>query len=370
MENNLKIIHIADIHFGKKDDIKLYDELQDFINKIKSLSISDGIDMVCIEGDLYDRIIKFNEYSSELIVQFITSLCKLSNQYNFLFRIIKGTKTHDYNQLNVFKSFESNYPLFKIINRVETETIEKENESFNILYLPEEYIDNIYEYYSDYFNQEYDMILGHGMIDFVSFTGTEDENSERFVKNAPVFKAKDLMNICNGYVIFGHIHDFHEYKDKIYYCGSYSRFSFADTEDKGYIYTSVSKDSSKNIIEFYVNEKAPKYHCIDLDLYEFKSTEDKLKFINETKKNYDFIKIKTTKNEENIDILKSIVSSDNSIKMEIKNISNEDETVDTEYLFILNREYDLPTTIQKFLDLKYNKKLDLEYIKEILKPTL
>lgn len=365
-------VHIADIHFGKKDDLKLYDELKLFISSLNEYIETEKVHLLCIEGDLYDRVIKMNELTSKLVIDFINELCELTDKHQIYFRILKGTKGHDFNQLSVFKGLESKYPYFKIISNVEKELLDVKYDDgseieYNVLYLPEEYPSNVYSYYSDYFNDEYDQIMGHGMIDFVAFTGNDDENSERFVRNAPVFKSKDLINICNGPIVFGHIHDFHEYKEKIYYCGSYSRYSFADQEDKGFLFTKFYPENNTFDIEFIENPEAPTYYVVNLDeISESWSSDEKIKYLNYLKKEYDFIKIKTSNTEGNVDLIKTLVSKDESFKMEVKNLDVEEEKVDEQFLFILNREYDLPTTIQKYIQLTSDREIPLDTIKEII----
>ena len=368
MSNNnfFKLVVIADIHFGKKDDNRLYSELKtNFLNVIEEIQNDDNenkINMVCIAGDLFDRIIKMNEYSAKIIFDFVSDLCYFGKKYGVFIRILKGTKTHDFNQLQVFKSLEIKYSNFRIIETVETEYIKE----LKFLYLPEEYPENIYNYYSSYLNDTYDCIIGHGMIDSVAFVPQDD--SERIVRNAPVWKLEDLMNICKGPVIFGHIHDFHEFKDKVYYCGSFSRFSFADKEDKGFLVFNINKENPENYEgTFYENEDAPTYKVINIDDISNLDNEAKLKLINKTKKEYDFVKIKANKNNnETLDIIKNITSEDPSIKMEIKNVSVEDNKIDEKYLFILRREYDIYNTIKKFIEIKYNKNISLEKIKSII----
>ena len=97
---------IADIHFCKKDDEGLYARLKKyFIAKIEEEK--DDLDYIVIAGDLFDRILKWNEIGSNIVLRFIEELIGLSIKYDFKIRILKGTKTHDFNQLNNFKYLES-----------------------------------------------------------------------------------------------------------------------------------------------------------------------------------------------------------------------------------------------------------------------
>ena len=370
--NNFRVVTIADIHYGKKDDIKLTNELKEiFFKEIMSMELNyeePHIDLIVIAGDLFDRVIRMNEYSAKLVMDFVGDLCEFCHENSIQLRILKGTKTHDFNQLQVFHNLRMKYSNFEIVNNVGKEdlVVSSLKKPIKILYLPEEYPDNFNKYYGDYLEDTYDIIFGHGMIDFVAYTGDESD-SERFVRNAPVWKSETLMNICNGPIIFGHIHDMKEYKDKIYYCGSYSRYSFADQEDKGFLVFDINMDdTSKYDGSFIENTLAPTYHEIDISELNGMSSEVQLAYINKMKKQYDFIKIRANKNnKENLDLIKNILQNEEDIKIDIKNVSVDDEKVPEEYMFIIRKEYDPYETVSRFAKLKHNKNIPTSYIKEL-----
>ena len=368
-KNKFNIMVLGDIHFGKKNDSKLYQDLQKyFIDYIPEFEKECGkLGMIVIVGDLFDRIIKMSETSSNYVLKFIESLCNISSEKGIYLRLIKGTKGHDFNQLNNFLHLEANHPLFKIIHTREKECIEWGDYIYNILYLPEEYPENYNKYYNEYLNiksdeNKYDFIFGHGMIDFVAYTG--DENILRKIKrNEAIHKADTLDKICNYYTIFGHIHDLKEYKDKIYYTGSFERFSFADQEEKGYIVLSINPDDDYKEIYFIENENASTYYILNLDEYEFNSTEEKLTFIDECKNKYNYVKIIVPENEENKELLKKVVSSEVSIQ--IKN-SVKEEIVDERFRFLINRELPVDESISKYIEITTGKKLSNDIINKII----
>lgn len=360
------ILHIADIHFGKKNDSKLYqDLLEGFINRIPEIQKEfNHIDAVIIEGDLFDRVIKMSENSSMYVIKFMEKLCEMTKTYGFYLRLIRGTKGHDYNQLRNFIHMEESYPLFKIINTVSTEDLEMNGYEYSILYLPEEYPENYDKYYKNYLNQEYDYIFGHGMIDFVSFTGDESVK-RKITRNEAVHKVDTLNKITNYFVIFGHIHDMMNYKnkDKIMYVGSFERFSFADQEVKGFLLTRVDPETGDTEVIFYENENASVYNILNLDDYEFETTEDKIKFIDEEKKKCDYLKVIINKDEENKELLKGVLSSD--IKIESHNKIPED-VVDERFMFLIKRELPLDQSIKKYIQLTINKDYKLEDINKYI----
>ena len=206
MDNRVNYVVIGDIHVGKKDDRRLADELEKhFTEYIKLHHEREGLELIVVAGDLFDRIVRLNEFAGIYAVSFMRNLVEWSYDNNILVRILKGTKTHDYNQLDALNDIEKDYPNFKIIRKVEKEDMILNDNNFNVLYLPEEYPTDPDNYYEEYFNVEdktYDMIFGHGMIDFVAFTGYEDD-SENPVRHTPTHKADELIRLSKGPVLFG-----------------------------------------------------------------------------------------------------------------------------------------------------------------------
>ena len=95
----LIMVHIGDIHFGAFDSERLYKELKyEFIKKIKRLP---RIDLLSINGDLFDRDLSMNTNHAYYLMRFLDDLYKLARK-GFIdkIRIIKGTKSHDHDQLD------------------------------------------------------------------------------------------------------------------------------------------------------------------------------------------------------------------------------------------------------------------------------
>lgn len=368
LKRALNTLHIADIHFGKKNDQKLYNDLKsNFLDNIPEIIKEyDHLDLIVIEGDLFDRVIKMTEVSSNYVLKFITELCELSAKYNFYIRLIQGTKSHDNNQLNNFNHLEVKYPLFKMFKTVNTEILSVRDYDYKLLYLPEEYPENYKKYYKPYFNHEehYDMILGHGMIDFVAFTGNEEIKS-KIKRNEAVHSVDNLLNFCDYFCVFGHIHDFQNYNDmdKVFYTGSFERFSFADQEDKGYLLTRIDPETDETESVFYENENASTYNILNLSDYEFESTEDKLAFIEEEKNKCDYLKVIINKDESNKDLLKGVLSSD--IKIESHNKLPE-EVVDERFNFLIKKELPIDKSIAKYIELTTGEKVTTTSINKLI----
>lgn len=358
----MRLVNISDIHIGKKDDMRLKEELEIFFDYLKD---TENIDMITISGDLFDRVLTANEYGTTLALEFIQRLIDLYIP-EIDIRIIKGTRSHDFNQLDILKVFkEKAGSHFKIIEKNEVEVFN----GYKILYLPEEYPTDYGDFYKENLlgveDKVYDFIIGHGMIDFIAFTGYEDDSENR-VHGTPTHKADDLIRVTKGPIIFGHIHEKQEYKDKIYYTGSYSRYSFDTPSEKGFMVFDIDDDDpSKFKMTFIENTKAPTYAVLDIDKLNLEGVDDHVKYIKELSDKYDFVKIKTG-NKANLDIARALTEKDSSIKVQSVNKEKETIKVDPKYEYILKKELPLNETIRKFMNEEYDKDIDLDFISKVI----
>lgn len=358
----MKLVNISDIHIGKKDDMKLKEELEIFFDYLKD---TENIDMITISGDLFDRVLTANEYGTTLALEFIQRLIDLYVP-EIDIRIIKGTRSHDFNQLDILKVFkEKAGSHFKIIEKNEVEVFN----GYKILYLPEEYPTDYNDFYKENLlaveDKVYDFIIGHGMIDFIAFTGYEDDSENR-VHGTPTHKADDLIRVTKGPIIFGHIHEKQEYKDKIYYTGSYSRYSFDTPSEKGFMVFDIDDDDPSNFkMTFIENTSAPTYAVLDIDKLNLEGVDDHVKYIKELSDKYDFVKIKTG-NKANLDIARALTEKDSSIKVQSVNKEKETIKVDPKYEYILKKELPLNETIRKFMNEEYDKDIDLDFISKVI----
>ena len=288
--NPLFIASISDIHFGAMDPDRLYNELVEMF--LKPISESD-LDLVMLCGDYWDKKLILTDRSAILGINFLTELIKVCKNKNIKIRLLKGTFTHDLNQLESFRSF-IDYDTFNIINTV----TEEEIKGNKILYVPEEYPENKEEFYKDYFNDEkknyYDMIFGHGTIEFQAWQSQLIE-SEKPIKSAPVFNEEYLMQFSKGPIVYGHIHVATSYKNKIYYCGSFSRFAHNEEKEKGFL--TIEYDNGKYSVDFQENTLAQKFIKLNFESFgkSNETFEDKLEalkcFINKIYDEVSAIKI-------------------------------------------------------------------------------
>lgn len=250
---------LSDPHSGAFDAKQWYKELEEgFLTDIKKLSI---LDFLIITGDYFDTKISANSDHAKYALKFLTELLKVCAGKNTKFRIVKGTESHDNKQLEMFDGLGGVTNCdFRVIHTVEKEWL---FEDMRVLYIPEEYMEDKDEYYKDYFDEEYDYIFGHGLVDKAVFLAASQE-SESTRSQAPIFKTDQLQAICKGPIYFGHIHKPMKV-GRFRYVGSYSRWAFGEEEDKGYLMTYYTPITGDYVDEFIVNENARRFDTVKIE---------------------------------------------------------------------------------------------------------
>ena len=95
----LKIISIADIHFGALDPQYQYTQLKaQFIDRLRNLDF----DILEICGDLFDSKYMGNNPIISYALLFIDEVVKLCRDKQATILLLSGTESHDSGQLSLF----------------------------------------------------------------------------------------------------------------------------------------------------------------------------------------------------------------------------------------------------------------------------
>lgn len=256
MENNIGILWLGDIHMGIAHTPHLYEELMAIVPKTIEEK-GQNIKAVIIVGDYFEKeLVGSHKYYA---TKFFAELARICNEKGLALRMVKGTPSHDHNQLNGF--FANTNTLlpdlnFKIINTVETENLF----GLDILYIPEEQLKDQDEYYAPFKVNKYDVIAGHGTWDFAPKAAFQLGNNDPDKLASPVFLTKEWDHVIpKGFTVFGHIHSGNWYKNKYFYTSSFSRWKFGEEERKGFLYSETNLETKEYKVEFIENTLAPTY---------------------------------------------------------------------------------------------------------------
>lgn len=363
---------IADIHFDAGDDLDLYNQLKD--NFIEPISKLPKLDMIVLGGDTYNSKVQLESRASKLSMKFINSdLVDVAKDKEACIRIIKGTHSHDNDQLDNFRHLEERVDVdVKIINKVERESYK----GFNFLYIPEEYIKDQDEYYKPYMQYQYDMAFGHGMFEAVSFT---DNHGEINMKNAPVFKNNYFKNNVKGPVLFGHIHTNTRVNDQVYYPGSFSRWIMGEEKKKGFFIFIYNRETGKFLVLPYWNKGAKKYVTMEIDPFLKYPIEVITNSIDNTIKSEGVTKLRINisyfgndpNKLANIKMIKDFYSGRRDIIVNIKNKkiqkieAKKKETV-TKFNYIFDKGKPIEEKVSRYIKEEFDYNISDERVKEIL----
>ena len=369
---------VGDIHFGYYPPELLYKEFNLIIDSIDKYQP----DCVVIAGDYYDTKLSMASAHSVYSIKAFSNLIKKCENMNIKVRQIKGTNSHDpENQLkNLAQIANSSRCDYKLILTVDEEELFP---GFNILYIPEEYMDDKDTYYALYFKNRYQAIFGHGMFEETNFS---TQTKFKSMRKYPVFNSADMEVICEGPIVFGHIHKAQRIRERIQYTGSLVRSRFGEEESKGIYYVDFDTDTKETNFEFIENEITMKYDTIEVkdtnDIFNKPINEQIAyfkKLIDEYKQDYLRIKIYLPEDMMNSSLLtdnlnvifndmkdvKIAIYDNTKIKLD-KELKEKVNLLMDKYSFIFDKSVGYDIKIQEFIKLKTGKEISLERIRSMI----
>ena len=343
--NDFKVIAtIADVHIGNKSIS--WKEYKYQIKKgiIEWLERMAYLDMIVLCGDTLHCQISMNSDYASVFFWFIDKLVKIAKKKNAVIRIIKGTRSHDLDQLDTIKVYENDPDVdLKVIDDYMIETID----GMNYAYIAENYIDQpVKEYYSDIFDKPknyFDIIFGHLTIEQCQFT---EQNSENLNTQAPIFKLKDFYKVSN-LTICGHIHTPMNFNDKFFYVGSALRTCHGEEHDKGWNVVTYLPKNKLYRVDKIVNEY----------LLNFSTLEISNRFIEKNDVDHIVEYVENFIEKNNIDRLSlkiiCIDKDDTTVKIELlKKYFAKNNNITTQFKIMSEKSYIQETENKKIKELK------------------
>lgn len=342
MDNDLFIeAHIADLHFGVIDPKTQYDILKEqFLDYIYGMDV---LDIVSVEGDIFDHKFMANSDAVVYASYFIRNLVDICRIKNAKLILISGTGSHDADQLKLFSPYLMDQTVsVSIVTTVQFLFVRNKK----ILCIPELYGKGE-DYYNHFLNDcgWYDACYMHG-----TFKGSIVGKDHRDLDSnrEPVFDILDFGG-CKGPIISGHVHVANTYRRDFYYCGSPLRYRYGEEKEKGFIILLHNIRTRKYLIH-YEPIYSFRYDTVNLDKVLDEQPEYIIQYIDNLKSNgIDHLRVIFTKEVlEKINIIKQYYRNNNGvdiqtnfeqyrIQQKLDEIRKEDEQYD--YLFDPNISY-------------------------------
>lgn len=250
------IVATADYHWGAMDADKQLQESQFILDYLTN----NKVDLFTICGDYFDHRLLVNSKAAINAMAFMQAVINISQDKKFNIVIMQGTESHDFDQLEIFRSFESQS--FKIIKET---SVDESLPGLQCLYAPDENLIS-HDYYAKYIDvinrDDLDIMFFHGTFDINAIGRSIDDQIPNVIFDYSFFNKK--VNLMVG----GHWHNGDNY-GKMYYTRSPYRWKFEEDLPKGFIHIEYDTKTKKNKIERVENTNTDRYYTfyVDTSLY-------------------------------------------------------------------------------------------------------
>jgi DNA repair exonuclease SbcCD nuclease subunit len=323
--NILRIVSIADIHFGVIDPKFEYEVLtRDFTSRIANIDF----DMIAICGDLFDLKMMSNNPAVSYAIRFVDDLVQLCSMRDATLMIIEGTQSHDNGQLSLFYHY-MNIPTIdvRIVEQIKFEQVK----GVRILCIPEKYGIPEDEYKRILFESGgYDLCFLHGTFRG-SFSGSDVATLNS--NHAPIFSMGNFDN-CGGPILMGHYHIPGCYAEYAYYNGSAVRFRFGEEQEKGFLITAYDTITRRHYTEL-IPIHSHSYTTINIEHLINQDPKVIIDYIKKEKetKGIDYIRLQYNYSNENMNVVKNYFRNVGNVKFkELGKKDRQMEQIDQEIL--------------------------------------
>lgn len=304
-------IHISDIHFGRFNPKIQRDILNEqFIAPISTVPF----DAIVISGDLFDHKMFAENDAIMYAIQFIQTLHDMCLARGAKLILIKGTPSHDSDQLKMFYHYLGQDTTMEIVEHIGF----VEFNGHRILCIPEEHGIPVDDYNKNLFDSGlYDMAVFHGMLKGGCY-GADVPAID--TSGAPIFDISHFCH-CRGPIIGGHIHTAKCLKSHMYYTGSPYRWCFGEEEAKGFIVCCYNDTTYQYMTHFQPIESF-RYDTVNLDEYlEGKDPKFMIEHIKDMmSKGIDYIRVELTKNNEIVGVVKDYFKNNSHVQFKMDDV--------------------------------------------------
>lgn len=340
-------------------------------------------------GDFYDTKLLLNSRASVYAIRDMHDKAEICRMKGIPMRVIRGTLSHDYDQLEAFSSLTSD-PKYttKIFSNF---TIEETLPGLKIAYCPDETINwnQWSDLYMEYLIGERPNIMcAHGNFDVVmakiALDGFRGDDSTTLV-----YDYNQIMGHLDGPIISGHFHDGNTF-EHLYYVGSADRWIFGEDHQKGYMLVQYDTDKQLYKVIRIPNFMAATYRTYTIYTHLCKEIGAYQEIIDDIEKIVDAdpnvrVKIKVKVNhlypdtESQILNLKYHFASHKRVNVVVEYMEKTQkkeeekkiiENLSTEFDFLRDSSKTIPEKVQIWIKRKRGIELPIQQIQEIIDPEL
>lgn len=241
---------IGDLHLcaGKLPRKDYVESLKKFLGIIKDHK--EPCHAIFVIGDLFDHKLSVEEleFASAFMLALVCNHCGREAQRHVPVYFIHGTYAHDYEQYAIFmpmlEQIENTH-----VNYTSSVCETKLKNGVRVLCLPQEYGDVDY---TEYFNKEYDIIVGHGPLSSMTQNPCKSTKYE-------IMHSAEQLGAISKICVFGHFHGYTDFGNNVFYTGPWLRWKYGEPTKRVFFFCNDNFE-----VETVPNEIAQEYETFDV----------------------------------------------------------------------------------------------------------
>lgn len=252
----LKMVALGDIHLGHRRTPT--SNTIHGLDKLLNPAFLKTVDILILEGDVFDRQLSYSDPQVHLINAWITRLLINCQTYNVKLRVLEGTKSHDRGQSQFFVEQKNNLGLTLDLHYATTIEIEyiKDFDMY-VLYVPDNMLSGPSEAYQCVLDKLHE--LGIDKVDIAVMHGAFDYQLPP-IQSDVTHNSANYKKLVNYYIFIGHVHQM-SVNENILAAGSTDRGFHGDEKPKG-MFEVIVRNSGQNSITFIENKSAKIYKTV------------------------------------------------------------------------------------------------------------
>lgn len=363
----------GDLTIATTGDIHLYhpkvptEFIVSKLDEIYTNTFLSNIDILVLNGDIFDRRISLESSDFEFILGWMCSLLFKCKKNNVRLIILEGTRSHDYKQNELFLLIKDNFRLDVNLTYVSELSVVDLNDDYKALFVPDEVnydasitAKEIHELLNNNNLTEVDFAFMHGMFRYQAPIETPVSHNEDFFESIVKYK-----------IVINHIHT-PSRRGKISAPGSLVRLRHGEEEIKGHHVMTI-KDG--NIKEWFIEtENNTIFDTIDISEMDIKDVVSSISNKYGDNPNV-FIRLKLSRKDplaQSLHLIKSKLNAyrftEHFIDSDVQILGQGDELIDVDVKSMVLDESNVKTLLKERLEVRFkDSTVHLNLVEDILK---
>lgn len=240
--------------------------LYELVNNFEDFA---NLDIIIIEGDLFDSLMPYNSVYVNVIEKWMTDLLTSCEKYDISLRVLEGTPSHDMKQSAAIVKVMENIGAKVDLRYIEDIEIEvNEDRGWTIGYVPDEMESPLAKCYDRMTALMAE--LGLDVLDFMVMHGAFEFQFPSYYE-IDAHDSALWQQLVRYYIFIGHHHNYALY-GKIIASGSVDRFRHGEEKPKGISYFEINATGC--FTRFIVNKRSKIYTTLDVKFITEKTLTD------------------------------------------------------------------------------------------------